>query len=88
MMLQYDGLMSNKCTCFMFLNPTTMSRSLLKKWEQEIINTGSDKNQVRETADRSLKNHPAVRLYCFSQTNLHLVSWAPQVWNYQILIVQ
>eukprot|EP00904_Undaria_pinnatifida_P006456 jgi/Undpi1/2940/HiC_scaffold_14.g06317.m1 len=46
MMLQYDGLMSNKCTCFMFLNPTTMSRSLLKKWEQEIINTGSDKNQA------------------------------------------
>lgn len=46
-MLQIDGKPINKCTCFMYLDPTPSVLRLIELWKQEIIDTRVDQNQVR-----------------------------------------
>ena len=46
-MLQHDGNAGNKCTCFMYLQPTDITKELLVLWKQSIIDSGAFEDQVR-----------------------------------------
>ena len=46
MMLQLDGRVKTKCTCFMFVNPTPMSHKMLTRWEENIIRFAAVNDQV------------------------------------------
>lgn len=45
-MLQHDGLKDNLCTCFLFLRPTLMTRTLMERWQDNIVLTREKVNQV------------------------------------------
>lgn len=45
-MLQHDGNAGNKCTCFMYLQPTDIAKELLVLWKQSILDSNAFEDQV------------------------------------------
>ena len=62
-MLQHDGNAGNKCTCFMYLQPTDLAKELLVLWKQSILDSDAFEDQVSNT-NNSLSL--ASRTYCWS----------------------
>ena len=65
MMLQNDGPVDNKCTCFMYLRPTDIVKELLVLWERSIIDDRAMEDQAR--ADNS-----CVFLSTVTNTHMHV----------------
>lgn len=56
MALQHDGSERNKCTCFLFLKPTSMVRALVENWRDAIAKDRKVTNQVSTVVDVRAEN--------------------------------